>query len=162
MITTRASDGANNMTCSLSRTMMPPSFNLHLQCQEAILPSWRKLFPHMAELLPEVNHEERRRYRKSTFLFLRKFVPQHGMEHLACLPPSQATSPPFPAWPSLMGSTTPLNVRIIIKKTLKTQLYSSVHGNRLRCPLLPTWPISLLFGFLRRSYFTTNISDKYI
>ena len=114
----------NNMTCSLSlRTMMPPSFNLHLQCQEAILPSWRKLFPHMAELPPEVNHEERRRYRKSTFLFLRMFVPQHGMEHLACLPPSQATSPPFPAWPSLMGSTTPLNVRIIIENFENTALF---------------------------------------
>ena len=111
------------MTCSLNRTMMPASFNLHLQCQEAILPSWRKLFPHMAELPPEVNHEERRRYRKSTFLFLRKFVPQHGMEHLACLPPSQATSPPFPAWPSLMGSTTPLNVRIIIENFENTALF---------------------------------------
>ena len=140
------------MTCSLSRTMMPTSFNLHLQCQEAILPSWRKLFPHMAELPPEVNHEERRRYRKSTFLFLRMFVPQHGMEHLACLPPSQATSPPFPAWPSLMGSTTPLNVlRIIIKKLWK-------HNFILQCMDFVLYsPLDLSHCFL--DFFGDHISQ---
>ena len=80
----------NNMTCSLSRTMMPPSFNLHLQCQEAILPSWRKLFPHMAELPPEVNHEERRRYRKSTFLHISQEVCPPTWDGASCLPPTLA------------------------------------------------------------------------